>query len=336
MASEVIFSKNDLVSQEIASVASEQKQLVSIQYIESKTSWDSLVSKCPDPHLPQSFAYAEGKAALGWRPRRVLFSCAGQPVAITTLLEWRRFGLRMGVRVNRGPLFLQPDPAPGLVVAVYAAMRRHWGRLWRGSILLIAPALPAGADGQALLRQAGYRLRRDRGWASGRVDLSRSEEDIWRGFDSAFRNRVRNAEKMGARVRVAHDDETFEWMIERHTQNMREKAFVGAEVELLRAMRKVAPEDVQVFQLMLGDDAVAGMSVARFGRAAEYHVGWFGPEGRKLNGGNFLMWQIMRDLKAHGVSMFDVGGMSEGNGYTRFKRTMRPVEYKLAGEWVSF
>jgi len=28
--------------------------------------------------------------------------------------------------------------------------------------------------------------------------------------------------------------------------------------------------------------------------------------------------------------------MRPGDGYTRFKRTMNPVEFALAGEWVSF
>ena len=80
---------------------------------------------------------------------------------------------------------------------------------------------------------------------------------------------------------------------------------------------------------------VAGMSVVRFGRRAEYHIGWFGPEGRKLNAGNFLMWEVIKEMKRRGVTDFDVGGMRPGDGYTRFKRTMRPVEFRLAGEWVS-
>lgn len=321
---------------EIQDLVRDAKSPIRIDLIDDKADWNALLSRCAQPHITQSFAYGEGKAATGWRPRRVVFSCGGRPVAIATVLEFRRLGLRFAALVNRGPMFLDSLATPDLIVAVYTALRRRWGRLSRGGIMLIAPALHSGDDSRALLKRAGYRLRREGGWGSGRIDLSKCEEDIWRGFDSTFRNRVRNAEKMGARVRCSADESTFEWMIERHLQNMNEKGFSGAEAKFLRAMRSAAPEDVRVFQLMLNEQPVAGMSVVQFGQTAEYHIGWFGPEGRKLNGGNFLMWQIMRDLKTRGVTVFDLGGMSDGNGYSRFKRTMRPVEFKLADEWISF
>ena len=153
---------------------------------------------------------------------------------------------------------------------------------------------------------------------------------------STFRNRVRKAEKEGATLRVSEDAETFEWMIKRHSENMAEKGFRGPSPALLRALRATAPESVLVFQLVGEGGPVAGMSVVRFGTHAEYHVGWFGPEGRKLNAGNFLMWQVMCDLHRRGVETFDVGGLRPGDGYTRFKRTMCPAEYQLAGEWISF
>ena len=35
------------------------------------------------------------------------------------------------------------------------------------------------------------------------------------------------------------------------------------------------------------------------------------------------------------VRQFDVGGLKPGDGYTQFKRTMRPIEFRLAGEWMS-
>ena len=40
-------------------------------------------------------------------------------------------------------------------------------------------------------------------------------------------------------------------------------------------------------------------------------------------------------MKGRGAKSFDVGGLRLGDGYTQFKRTMKPVEYELAGEWIS-
>jgi hypothetical protein len=234
-------------------------------------------------------------------------------------------------RINRGPIFLEAKPATDQVVGVYSALRRRW----RGP-LLIAPALASGSDSNALLHAAGFRQRNDTGWLSGRIDLLSDEEKLWAGLASTFRNRVRNSEKAGATLRIADDAETYEWMLARHTENVRDKRFSAPDSTLLRAMRAAAPENVTVFQLLHDDEPVAGMSIVRFGGTAEYHIGWFGPEGRRLNAGNFLMWEILKEMRRRGATAFDVGGMRSSDGYGRFKRTMRPVEFQLAGEWMSF
>jgi hypothetical protein len=311
------------------------REAISLRFVADKAEWDSLIASCPTPHLPQSFAYGEGKAANGWSLRRALFLAAGRPIAIASVLEFRRFGIRLLNRINRGPLFLEARPSEDEIVGVYKAIRRHWGRIWTAP-LLIAPTLLAGEETSALLRRAGYMLRHRLSWCSGRIDLTVDRDALWAGFASTFRNRVRNAEKTGAELRIAADGETFEWMLARHSENMAEKGFSAVDATMLRAMRSTSPEDVLVFQLVHEGAPVAGMSVVRFGTHCEYHIGWFGPEGRKLNAGNFLMWHVMLEMKQRGATTFDVGGLKPGDGYTRFKRTMNPVEYELAGEWMSF
>jgi Acetyltransferase (GNAT) domain len=303
---------------------------VAIRFVTDRREWDALEARAPFPQLPQSFAYGEAKAASGWTPRRAAFTVAGETIAYATILERRLGGIRVLARVNRGPLFLDAAPSPELIRSVYATLRRRW----RGP-LLIAPALPRDDAGDAILKGAGFRLRQRRGWQSGRVDLTRTEADIWSGFSSAFRNRYRQSVKAGARLRVAEDAAAYDWMLERHVANMRAKRFKGPSPTPLRALRAAAPENVLVFQLLDGDRAVAGMSVVRFGAYAEYHVGWFGEDGRRLNAGNFLMWEIMKEMKHRGVVSYDLGGMRPGDGYTRFKGTMRPADFTLAGEWMS-
>ena len=147
---------------------------------------------------------------------------------------------------------------------------------------------------------------------------------------------MRNAEKSAATVDIATGGVAYEWMLARHRDNMAAKGFSAVDPAMLRALRAAAPATVTVFRMMLGEVPVAGMSVVSFGTTCEYHIGWFGPEGRKLNAGNFLMWAVLREMKRRGLASFDVGGLKPGDGYTRFKQTMKPVEYELCGEWMSF
>ena len=316
--------------------AAASRLVAKLDFIGEAGEWASLIASAPFPQLPQSFAFGAGKAAKGWTVQRVAITIDGHFVAIATVLELRRVGIRLVSRINRGPLLLEPAPSDERVVAVYAALRQHWGRLGRG-LLLIAPALQHGEHSAALLRHAGFRLRQDNiGWRSGLIDLANDEAAIWASFSSTFRNRVRKAEKSGAALEIAADAEAFEWMLARHAENMRDKNFTAADATLLRALRAAAPGDVTVFRMLSEGVPVAGMSVVRFGSRAEYHIGWFGPAGRKLNAGNFLMWHVIREMRRRGALTFDVGGLRTGDGYTRFKRTMNPAEYRLAGEWMSF
>lgn len=303
---------------------------IAVLPITDQAIWDALVARAQVPHLPQCYSYGEGKRAKGWSVQRVAFQRGGRTLAIATVLVRRLLGLRFLTRINRGPLLLETASAQE-ITDIYTAIRRHW----RGP-LLIAPALPHGLDSTTILTDASFQLRHDKGWMSGRIDLDRGQDAIWSGFASNFRNRVRQAEKAAPTVRIASDAATYEWLLERHVQNMREKGFSAADPVLLRALRTSKPEDVLVFQMMDDGRAVAGMSVVRFGDCAEYHVGWFGPDGRRLNAGNVLMWETIKELQRRGLKQFDIGGLRAGDGYTQFKRTMRPAEFRLAGEWMSF
>lgn len=307
---------------------------LAVREVAHRVEWDALVAAAPMPHLPQDYAYGAGKAATGWSVRRLAFEQGGRIVAFATLLQLRRLGLTLLNRINRGPVFLSAEPDDDTVLAVYGAIRSRFGRIWTAP-LSIAPALTAGAESDALLRRAGYRLRHRLSWQSGRIDLTVGEDALLAGLGSNFRNRLRKAQKSDATLEIAGDAESFEWMIARHLENMDQKRFSAASPTLLRALRAAAPENVRVFRMLENGRPVAGMSVVRFGTHSEYHIGWFGPEGRRLNAGNFLMWNILATLSREGVATFDVGGLKPGDGYTQFKRTMRPDEYQLAGEWIS-
>ncbi len=310
--------------------AADMAGTIAVVPILDRASWDGLIARATVPHLPQAYGYGEGKRAKGWSVERVAFRRGERTLAIATVLVRRLFGVRLLTRINRGPILLETLSTHD-ITAIYAAIRRHW----RGP-LLIAPALPYASDSTDILTDAGFRLRHDRGWMSGRIDLDRPQDRIWSGLASTFRNRLRQAEKASPTVRIADDEAAYEWLLDRHVENMRDKGFTAADPTLLRALRAARPEDVLVFQMIHDGEAVAGMSVVRFGDCAEYHIGWFGPQGRQLNAGNFLMWEVIKELQHRGVKQFDVGGLKPGDGYTQFKRTMRPDEFRLAGEWMSF
>lgn len=298
--------------------------------------WGEYFDTVQRPHLMQSHAYGEAKRqAEHWHINRCVFERSGTPVAICQVLEKRLAGLRVASRINRGPLFLEVSPPYEVKENVLRLVREHW-KLFRGGPLLIAPALEATEENRDMLVRLGYRNWKTNGWCSSVVDLQQEENEMRKRLTSAWRNNLKSSLKKGLELRLSNSDETREWMLERHAENMMAKNFKGPRQALLRALHKTKPADFLVLQAVFEDRPVAGLVLARYGQIAEYYVGWFGDVGRKLKCGNFLYWHAALEAKKAGHQWFDVGGYYSSDKFGHFKQGMRGIEYKLVGEWLCF
>jgi hypothetical protein len=307
---------------------------IAVQPIIALSDWQDLMARVPAPHLTQAHAYGEARRTSGWTPIRVVFEIAGRPVAICQILEKRIAGIRLLSRVSRGPLFLDATPSPETIQDVYSALKRGWGRLGKGA-LVVAPSLESTPENLALMRAAGFRVLGEAGWVSAQVDLTRSEDNIIGSFQPNFRNKLRKCDKLDIGIRVGNEPELVEWMIARHEENKRDKAFSAVDDRFLRVLRDASGEDFTILQAIHEGRPVAGISVIRYGLGAEYFVAWFGPDGRAINAGNFLLWQAIRHMKSQGVATLDLGGLDPNTGYSTFKRGLRPREYTLIGECLA-
>ena len=298
--------------------------------------WATLERQVSFPHMTQTRPYGDAKAVGRWHVNRYAIELDGTPLAIVTALSVRVAGIALVTRINRGPIFLVKSPTTQQMRQVFGAIRRRWQFLFRGA-LLIAPNLERNEDSRALLKSLGFRQKAERTWGSGRIDLRRSADEIWAGFDPKFRNHARKAEKVGATLSVSADDASFEWILKRHQENMQEKNFAGTDPAFLRRLREQAgSENLLVFKLSHEGEPVSGGIVYRFGSAAEYYVGWVGQAGRNIAAGNHMLWRMALEMKARGCDALDVGGMSGNEKYSQFKFGTNPTQFDLAGEWLAF
>ncbi len=296
--------------------------------------WDAYIHSLPRAHLMQSWAYGEAKReAERMHVERIVFERDSLPGAICQVLQLRVAGMTFGTRINRGPVFFDPEPSLSVREAVMRIVRKRW-RVARGGPLLIAPALDDTEENRSLMRALGFRLRRECGWMSAVIDLSRSEEEIHKRLASSWRNHLKKSQKSGLELRISNSQDSVDWMLARHRENMREKGFKRPRPELLAALYRARPEHFTILQARHAGEPVAGMIIARYGRCAEHYAGWFGPAGRKLDCGNFLYWEAVRAARREGLSWFDVGGYETNDRYGHFKQNMRGQEYRLAGEWL--
>lgn len=306
-----------------------------VREVVARAEWERLYRLLPMPHMVQAWCYGEAKAAEGWGVERLVFERHGQPLAICQVLVKRLLGLPVAARINRGPQFLAARPSDADGRAVYAALRQRW-RFGRRGVLLMAPGLVESEALRAWLRATGFRTRGVAGWCSATLDLTLGEEALRRQLAANWRNHLSVAERGGLHFELSSAPEVVDWMLDRHAEHMRQKGFSGTTVSFLRALQREAPEDFFVARALQGSAPLAGMIVFRFGRSAEYFVGWYGPEARQAKAGNFLLWNAALAMGRLGCERFDLGGYSSSEGYGRFKQDMRGSEYHLMEEWLAF
>ncbi|MFQ5842448.1 MAG: GNAT family N-acetyltransferase, partial [Thermodesulfobacteriota bacterium] len=264
-----------------------------------RTEWERMLVLAGKSNLLQSWAYGEAKEkAEGWKAKRGLVLKEGQPVAILQALEkkWPIGGCV--VRINRGPLWLREPESDREISTVFTLIRRLWPR-WRRRILLIAPELRNTVSNSMILSALGYRSRQRSGWRSAWVDLNKTEEELRKGLNGKWRNQLKYGEKSGLELNVSFSDKDFQWLMEQYRETQKTKGFRGPSIELLNCLYEYRPEEhyLLIMQAVHGNRPAAGILVARHGLASTYLVGWNGPEGRKLNANNFLLWNATLELK---------------------------------------
>jgi dTDP-4-amino-4,6-dideoxygalactose transaminase len=310
---------------------------INIAVVSSTAEWGSYLAKAGVSNLLQTWAYGAAKSASGrWRVQRLLFLQRQRPVAIAQVL-YLQIGFLKICRINRGPLFLDTNPA------VVAGVMQELGRRFcirHCSILSISPELELGGQALVILENLRYIRRKAVPWASVVLDLRRDIADIRAALDSKWRNMLNFAERSGMELDCSFARERLEWMIERHRENMQLKNYEGPAPEFLeelgRAMEQETP--MIVMTALHHGKRVAGICIAPHGNSSTYLLGWNSDEGRDLKANNFLLWNATVQLKDQGYLWFDLGGINENltPGVSAFKLGMNGRRYENAGEFLKF
>lgn len=143
-------------------------------------------------------------------------------------------------------------------------------------------------------------------FGSYRIDLQQEEEDIFAGFQSRYRSYVRSAGRKGAEIRYGEDQlEAFHAL---HTKTM-ERA--GAWVEPLADLQELyqtVGDKMALCGVVYLDDVPQGGLFALYTAQGAYYL--HGGSGDPKHNGlvKFLHWEVMKQMKAKGVGMYDFVG----------------------------
>mgnify|MGYP001607389084 CR=1 FL=1 len=150
------------------------------------------------------------------------------------------------------------------------------------------------------------------------IDLTQSEEDIWRGFDKGCKSAIKKALKSEGRLMppikgclIAFPELYCSTMKRNNAHN----AYLFSD-DFFRASDNLVHT---IGALSLGGNLIAANLLLRYGDYCHY---WLAG-GQPRNGvGNLLLWEAIKWAKKQGCKIFNLGGgLTEGDNLSSFKRS---------------
>lgn len=177
---------------------------------------------------------------------------------------------------------------------------------------------------------AGFRIREGH-YYRFRRELADTDVANFAALPSKRRNMVRRAQRQGLTSRVGPDQLPVFCDLYAHTaRRFGTPVFPG---RYFRALLERFPEEAAVLTVWRGGVAMAGALILFFGTSAcPYYVG-SRREFFRYGVSDFLYWEVMRHMCAHGVRMFDFGRSKLGTGAFTFKKLWgfepEPLRYRI-------
>jgi lipid II:glycine glycyltransferase (peptidoglycan interpeptide bridge formation enzyme) len=203
----------------------------------------------------------------------------------------------------------------------------------------------------AALRSLGWQPPEpDGGFSAGQPQhvfqlplADRSEDELLSGFNQLWRRNIKKAEKAGVTVSLgtAEDLPAFHTL---YLETAARDGFTGRPLsyfqQMWSAMRAEDPDRIRLYLAWHEGELVAATTLVRVGEHAWYSYGASSSEKRDVRGSNAIQWQMMRDARAAGATVYDLRGITDTLdsddphfGLIQFKLGTGGEAVEYAGEW---
>ncbi len=255
--------------------------------------------------LQQSLRYGATLERLSRTVRRATIVRDGVPVGVAQVVS-RRFGPARLSLLMRGPLWSVPVTPPEEHEAL-----RH---IARTSFPLVA--IPeSAAKGRGLVPLVTPRHL-------ALLDLGPDAGALRRAMHSKWRNRLVRAEAEGLKVRFGvADPGVVAALLAEDAAQQSARGYRALPARFTHAWIAADPSAALSGEVLRRGERIAAMLFLLHRPWATYHIGWSGPEGRRLNAHNLLLWEAALRLRNDGYTTLDLGDVNteDAPGLARFK-----------------
>lgn len=298
--------------------------------------WKQRFLKISRSTILQSYEYA--KAACGvylQTARWGVIYINNQEAGLVQIQEAALFGrLFHAVILDRGPLWFDGFGSQEDFAQFSAALSKEFPRRF-GRRRRFIPEVKDGPAMGAIMAEHGFKHVAGSGYQTLWLDLSKSEEALYKGLKKKWRGSLTKAQKSGLEIEWDWTGAHFPWLLMHYSADKIQKGYDGPSLKMLKALAQhfVPEQNMVIGRAMLDNQPVAAILLLCHGQSATYQIGWSSDEGRKSSAHNLLLWEALAALKAKGIQSFDLGGVNDdtAKGVKTFKEGMGGKSITLSG-----
>jgi lipid II:glycine glycyltransferase (peptidoglycan interpeptide bridge formation enzyme) len=316
--------------------------------VESKT-WNSIISKLPNPHFLQTYEWGQVKAKYGWQPIYLAWDEAGKmkeerdadhlssfvspPSAAALILKKTIPMGGMAARLSilyapKGPLLdWTNESLRNRVLTDLQAFAKRQGAIFlkMDPDVVLGTGVPSSEEdvtdqqGQLVtseLKRRGWRYSSDQIQFRNTVliDLSLSEEELLARMKQKTRYNVRLAEKKGVVLRVGNSED-LGMLYKMYAETSVRDGFVirdeGYYQTVWNLFLNSNEPTCEPLIAEVDGEPVAAIFVFCFAKRAYYVYGMSRHAHREKMPTYFLQWEAMKRAKAQGCTVYDLWGAPE-------------------------
>ena len=174
------------------------------------------------------------------------------------------------------------------------------------------------------------------------IDLTKSENDLFKSFSSKTRYNIRLAEKHGVEVVENNLKEAYEKYLKLTFETAKRQGFYAHSERYHRLMwQHLNKEPIgQNFQpiahLLTANyqgETITTWILFVWKDFLYYPYGASSDKYRNVMANNLIMWEAIKFGKKMGLKTFDLWGREEGKGFTKFKEGYNPQVVEFLGSW---
>lgn len=170
-----------------------------------------------------------------------------------------------------------------------------------------------------------------------------SDDALLKGMNQLWRRNIKKAEKLGVTVTRGERADLARFH-EIYLETAARDGFTGRGLDYFEtmwdALNQETPDRMRVYLAEHEGDLVAATTWIRVGRHAWYSYGASTTAKREVRGSNAIQWQMMRDARDAGATVYDLRGITEGLaaddpeiGLIQFKVGTGGEAVAHVGEW---